>query len=57
MTWNEFKKQVEEKGVTDEMVIGYISVNALRPSGNKLDVLVEGVYSDVKKPNKTFSVS
>lgn len=45
ITWEEFKKQVEEAGVTDDMVIDYIDVEI----PVDLDVHVE--------QNETFSVT
>lgn len=33
MTWGEFKKAVEAKGVTDESVLNYIDVSSLQLEG------------------------
>lgn len=45
MTWGEFKKQLEEEGVTDEMSLAYIDISGyeelrITPSDEKGGVMV-----------------
>ena len=42
MTWGEFKKELESKGVKDDMTLGYIDIS----SSDKVDVVIDSNFND-----------